>query len=156
MNWIKKTTSLILSIAMLTSTMFVGSFSTTAAENNVSTSGSDDVYTSGPAPNKSWQGKSLTEIKKMYTDAGGDYQYYDDAISDKTDLLSAISAINNDEEKCMLHILKIAKTDGDTSNTITIDQSITIPSNTYIACYKNIYFTDSGNCQCRNDSSMCF
>lgn len=147
MNWIKKTTSLILSIAMLTSTMFVGSFSTTAAENNVSTSGSDD---------KSWQGKSLTEIKKMYTDAGGDYQYYDDAISDKTDLLSAISAINNDEEKCMLHILKIAKTDGDTSNTITIDQSITIPSNTYIACYKNIYFTDSGNCQCRNDSSMCF
>lgn len=137
MNWIKKTTSLILSIAMLTSTMFVGSLSTTAAENNVSSSGSDDVYTSGTAPNDSWQGKSLAEIKKLYTDVGGDCQYYNEFVSDQEDFNEAISAIKDDGDKCMLHIIVV---DGADNGELVIDKQVSIPSNTYVLFRNNVKF----------------
>ncbi len=58
MNWIKKTTSLILSIAMLTSTMFVGSFST-KLEN-------DHVTSDGPFMN-------LMNVSEIYVKSGNDY-----------------------------------------------------------------------------------
>lgn len=165
---VKKITAFVLSGMIALSSIAVGSITNT---NKISAAQTNTKKTEA-SYDSSWYGKSYNDVLKLYDpniQTDEDYSEYvqiiDPNATDQADLKKAFSIINEDNKERatnkvhdILHIIKIfgdEENDSKNEGTLSINEPLSVPSNTYIIVYGTIIFETQGRFTTNGSKNVC-